>query len=218
MISTVVLLTIFLPHNIYSRRIEDYQPYFCPQGQELRYDRFAGRTKCTVVDPYTVPPWERPITAPPKLSDFTRATYPEDPQSILQNLCVDGENEDDCFKIQFDCQNGESWNIIRQVCEPSTTTTTTTPPSPTPATTERIPRVAPGDSFSKCRRGQVWSIILKKCVDLTLSDEDYDDYDDYGDREKRQVSEECVGGFWSPLQNRCIYPLPYVEKQRILET
>ena len=80
--------------------------------------------------------------------------------------------------------------------------------------------MAPGNKFNKCRRGrgQVWSIVLKKCVDLTLSDEDYDDYDDYGDREKRQVSQECVGGFWSPLQNRCIYPLPYVEKQRILET
>merc|ERR1712211_188375 len=69
MIYSVVFLTILFPLNI-----DTLQPYFCPQGQELRYDRIAGRTRCTVVDPFTVPPWERPITAPPRLPDFTRAT------------------------------------------------------------------------------------------------------------------------------------------------
>lgn len=109
-----------------------------------------------MVDPFTVPPWERPITAPPRLPDFTRAT-------------------------------------------------------PLPG---RKKRFAQGDFKNlDCKRGQVWSNILQRCVDIIFSGDDYDDSSSSSTTPRYlptfstapAASTRCGdGGFWNIIQNRCV--------------
>ena len=152
MICSIIFLTIFLPLNIHCRSIDsfvepftlpedvDHVGYFvCPRGQHWS----PSRRRC-IIDNDEIPPRPRPYTFRP----YT--TRPKD-------LCLDGEildkNGQPCFILQFDCPTGQTWNIIRQLCETTTTAAPTTTTTTTTETTTLKPRLLPGNN---CRRGDIW--------------------------------------------------------------